>query len=127
LEGGVGVRKNFVAVRIRKQLERASEQAGFGVPISVSLAYWSHMRSNIGKDVRPEKRTEYQKDGIVGRWNGHSIFALADNPDEPLPYPQGVEILQTIIAEKRGEQKSRDDEQREISRFLEDFEFGADE
>jgi len=60
------VRKNFVAVRIRKQLERASEQAGFGVPISVSLAYWSHMRSNIGKDVRPEKRTEYQKDGIVG-------------------------------------------------------------
>jgi len=116
-------KKNYAAVRIRKQLERAAEQAGFGVPLRVSMTYWAHMRSNIRKETRQETRVEHQKDGIVGKWNGHVIFALAGNPDEPLPHPKGLEILETIAAEKRGEKKARDDEQREIDRFLEDFEF----
>ena len=111
-------RKNYTAIRIRKQLERAARQAGLGVPLQVSADFWAHMRSNIRKETSTEKRVEYQKVGVAGRWGGRVVFIVSGCPNEPLPYPHGDEALKAVETEQRGGEPISDDE---ADRWLDEY------
>lgn len=95
-------RKNYLAIRMRKQLELASEKAGPGVPLKVSVAYYAQMRSNIKADLTFESRVEYLREGWLCNWKGRKVFVTPDAVDEPLPYPQGTGIIKEMDDKRRG-------------------------
>ena len=111
-------RKNFVAVRIRRQLEQAADNAGLEIHLKVSVDYWAHMQANIRKEVRRETRVEYQRAGLAGRWGGRPIFMVDGNPNEPLPYPGGLDVLESIAAKKRGEELPSEED---MEKLLEEY------
>lgn len=118
------MKKNFTAIRIRRQLEQSVGEAGFNIPLKISAEFWASMRLNIRKEIRQETRVEFLEKGIVGRWGGRPLFVIAGAANEPKPYPKGAEILQSIAAAKKGEKMADDAEKREIDRFLQDFDGG---
>lgn len=119
------MKKNFTAIRIRRQLEQsAADGEAFNTPLKISAEFWASMRLNIRKEIRQETRVEFLEKGIVGRWSGHPLFSIAGASNEPRPYPKGADILRTIVAAKKGEKVADDAEKREIDRFLQDFEGG---
>lgn len=94
--------KNFVAVRLRKQLERAATKGGTGVPLMVTDAYYAQMRSNIKTDLTFESRVEYLREGFVCNWKGRMIFVNSNASNEPTPYPQGADIIREMDDKRRG-------------------------
>ena len=93
--------KDFVAVRMRKELELAAA-AGPDVPFKIGTFYWCNMRKHLWKEVEQETRVEYLREGAFGKWKGHWLFCF--NPyGDPKPYPKGKEIIDEMEKRRRGE------------------------
>lgn len=93
-------KRNYLAIRIRKQLEAAAEKAGKGVPLIVNRAFYFQMRSNILKDLEQETRVEYLRAGLFCLWNGRMIFLK--NEGDPAPYPEGTGIIKDMENRRKG-------------------------
>ena len=94
--------KNFIAIRIRKQLKAVEDEGGKGVPILVNYEYYAQMQQNIGRELEKISKVEYLNAGYFCDWKGHKIFLMKNAGLDPIPFPKGAEIIKEIDNKRRG-------------------------